>query len=87
MKPALTPVNVPKLDPKAEEPASYGFGWFLDPYQGHRRMYHTGSTIGFLNAIDYFPDDDLAVVVFCNRTDVKPQERALKMSDLFLKKK
>jgi CubicO group peptidase (beta-lactamase class C family) len=85
MKPALTPVNGPKLDPNSEESPAYGFGWFLDPYKGHRRMYHTGTTIGFLNAIEFFPDDDLATVVLCNRTDVKPNDRALKMADLFLK--
>ena len=87
MKAALTPGNAPKLDAKSEESPAYGFGWFLDPYQGRRRMYHTGTTIGFLNAIHYFPDDDLAAVVFCNRTDVKPSERALKMADLFLNAK
>lgn len=85
MNPALTPSTAPKLDAKSEESPAYGFGWFLDPYKGHLRMYHTGSTIGFLNAIDYFPDDDLATVVFCNRTDVKPHERSLKLADLFLK--
>lgn len=87
MKPALTPITVPKFDSASEEPASYGFGWFLDPYKGHRRMYHTGTTSGFLNAIHYFPDDDLAVVVFCNRTDVKPSERALKVADVFFSPK
>lgn len=86
MRPALTPITVPKFDASSEEPASYGFGWFLDPYRGHKRMYHTGTTSGFLNAIHYFPDDDLAVVVFCNRTDVKPSQRALKIADQFLKR-
>ena len=85
MKSALTPINAPKFQADSEESPAYGFGWFLDPYKGHRRMYHTGTTIGFLNAIEYFPDDDFATVVFCNRTDVKPNERALKMADLFLK--
>src|ERR1051325_7046684 len=85
MAPALQPVNAPRLDPRSEESPAYGFGWLLDAHKGHRHMYHTGTTIGFLNAIHYFPDDDLAVVVFCNRTDVKPSERALKIADQFLK--
>ncbi len=84
MKPSLTPITVPKFDSSSEEPASYGFGWFLDPYKGHRRMYHTGTTSGFLNAVEIFPEDDVAIVVFCNRTDVKPSERALKIADIFL---
>ena len=84
MAPALAPVNAPAFEPAAsEEHVAYGFGWFLDPYQGHRRMWHYGETIGFLTSIQYFPDDDLAVVVLCNRTDLKPGERALKIADLF----
>ncbi len=27
----------------------YGFGWFLDPYKGHERMWHYGDTMGFQN--------------------------------------
>ena len=85
MRPALTPVNVRMFDPAhAEEYAAYGFGWFLNPYQGHRRMYHYGETSGFLTNIQYFPDDDLGIVVLCNRTDVPPEKRALKIADLFL---
>ena len=26
------------------KPVAYGFGWFLDPYRGRPRMWHTGST-------------------------------------------
>lgn len=88
MAPALTPVNARKFEPaNSEELVPYGFGWFLDPYQGRRRMWHTGETIGFLTAIHYFPDDDLAVVVLCNRTDVKPSERALKVAGLFFRRR
>ena len=86
MAPALAPVNVPKFEPNSEESPAYGFGWFLDPYKSHRRMYHTGSTIGFLNAVEIFPDDGLEIVILCNRTDVPPAGRALKIADLFLKK-
>jgi len=27
-------------------PVEYGFGWFLDPYKGHKRMWHYGDTDG-----------------------------------------
>jgi CubicO group peptidase (beta-lactamase class C family) len=87
MAPALTLVNVPKFDAMSEESPAYGFGWFLDPYQGRGRIYHTGSTIGFLNAVEIFPDDGLEIVILCNRTDVPPASRALKVADLFLKSK
>ncbi|HET8667066.1 MAG TPA: serine hydrolase domain-containing protein, partial [Terriglobales bacterium] len=70
-QPAITPVNTPATGPDGS-PATYGFGWFLNSYKGHRRMWHYGETVGFLTNIQYFPDDDLAVLVLCNRTDQDP---------------
>ncbi|MGA2136494.1 MAG: serine hydrolase domain-containing protein [Bryobacteraceae bacterium] len=52
------------------KPASYGFGWFLDPYQGHPRMWHTGSTMGFRTVIERFTKDRLTVVILSNRVDL-----------------
>ena len=87
MKPALTPVLARQFDPPtSEEFVPYGFGWFLGPYKDHKRMYHYGETIGFLTNIQYFPDDDLGIVVLCNRTDVPPEKRALEIADMFLGK-
>ncbi len=87
MQPALTPAQ-PTANPAkspAGKPVSYGFGWFLDPYQTHKRMSHNGETIGFLTTIQRFPDDDLTVIVLANRTDTDPEQIALKVADLFLK--
>ena len=44
----------------------YGFGWWLNPIQGHRRIGHTGETSGFNASFERFPDDHLAVIVLCN---------------------
>jgi len=87
MLPALTPVQ-PTAHPAkfpSGKPVRYGFGWFLDPYQGHKRMSHNGETIGFLTTIQRFPDDDLTVIVLQNRTDTDPEQQALKVADLYLK--
>jgi CubicO group peptidase (beta-lactamase class C family) len=88
MQPALTPVQ--PTDGPAKFPdgpaLSYGFGWFLDPYQGHKRMSHDGSTIGFRTTIQRFPEDELTIIVLANRTDVDPEELALKIADLYLAK-
>ena len=57
MRPALTPVQPtagPAKFPNGKT-VSYGFGWFLDPYKGHKRMSHDGETIGFLTTIQRFP--------------------------------
>ena len=86
MRPALTPVEPRDGPAKAPDgkPVSYGFGWFLDPYQGHIRMSHDGSTIGFRTTIQRFPDHQLTIIVLANRTDIDPEELALKVADLYL---
>jgi CubicO group peptidase (beta-lactamase class C family) len=86
MKPALTPVHVTDGPPTSEgHNVSYGFGWFLDPYKGHKRMSHDGETIGFRTTIQRFPDDHLTIIVLANRTDVDPAKRALAVADLYLR--
>ncbi len=89
MQPALTPVEPSGGAAKSESGklVSYGFGWFLDPYEGHKRMWHDGSTIGFRTTIQRFPDDQLTVIVLANRADLDPADLALKVADLYFEKK
>jgi CubicO group peptidase (beta-lactamase class C family) len=86
MNPAITPVKV--SDGSVQEPdgtpADYGFGWFLNSYKGHRRMWHYGETVGFRTTIQRFVDDKLTIIVLCNRDDLVPANLALKVADLFL---
>lgn len=63
---------------------SYGFGWFVDPYEGHARMWHTGSTMGFGTVIERFTADNLTIIILCNRTDLDPAKLALRVTDLYL---
>ena len=86
MQPALTPVVVPngKVTGPDGSSAAYGFGWFLDPYRGRKRIWHYGETMGFHTAIQRFFDDELTVIILCNRTDLNPSAMALKIADLFL---
>jgi CubicO group peptidase (beta-lactamase class C family) len=65
-------------------PAQYGFGWFLNPYKRHQRMWHYGETIGFRSAIQRFPNENLTVIILCNRADLNPSALALQMTDLYL---
>ena len=70
------------------KPVSYGFGWFLDPYQGRSRMWHTGSTMGFRTVIERFTQGDgLTVIILCNRTDLDPEKLALQVADIFFSAK
>ena len=77
MKPALTPVQ-----PSGGQIA-YGFGWFLNPYHGHARMFHDGETMGFRTTIQRFTRDNLTIIVLANRTDINPEALALKVADLY----
>ena len=65
-------------------PVSYGFGWFLDPYRNHARMWHYGDTIGFHTYIQRFRADRLTIIILCNRTDLDPESLALKVTTLLL---
>jgi CubicO group peptidase (beta-lactamase class C family) len=68
------------------KPVAYGFGWFLDPYQGRERMWHTGSTMGFRTVIERFAEGDvLSVIILCNRTDLDAEKLALQVADLIFK--
>lgn len=96
MAPALIPVKLadgsaphwpsePDGDNLAPgKPVSYGFGWFLDPYNGHPRMWHTGSTMGFRTVIQRFPDDRLTIVILANRTDHDTKSLSDRVADLLL---
>jgi CubicO group peptidase (beta-lactamase class C family) len=58
------PSSYPELTP-----ASYGMGWVIQAYRGHRYVWHNGGLDGFYTLIALFPDDHLGVVVFTNRLD------------------
>jgi CubicO group peptidase (beta-lactamase class C family) len=99
MQSALTPVKLnggsePHWPSETNEdnlhpgkPVSYGFGWFLDPYLGHQRMWHTGSTMGFFTVIERFPAERLSVIILSNRTDWDREKLALRVADIFLSPK
>lgn len=82
---ARTPVYAPEGPPTEPDgsPSQYGFGWFLNPWRGHARMWHYGDTSGFRTAIQRFTDDGLTVIVLGNRTDLDAPGLALKTAGFF----
>ena len=81
---AVLPENVDDLPPAADaQPLAYGFGWFLDPYRGHSRMWHYGSSIGFHTMIQRFTDDHLTIIILSNRSDLDLSALAGKVADLY----
>ncbi|MGH9730705.1 MAG: serine hydrolase domain-containing protein [Candidatus Acidiferrales bacterium] len=92
MRPAVTPENSAAVLPEnvddlpktaREKPLAYGFGWFLDPYRGHARMWHYGSSIGFHTMIQRFTDDNLTIIILSNRSDLDLSALASKVADLY----
>jgi CubicO group peptidase (beta-lactamase class C family) len=98
MQPALTPFIFPNgqqpvwpanSDRPAGSPATYGFGWFLDPYRNHSRTWHYGETQGFRSYIVRFSKNNAAtnnglagttIIILCNRTDLTPESLALQLA-------
>jgi len=66
------------------EPTEYGFGWFLDPYKGRQRTWHSGTTTGFRTFIERFADDRLTIIILCNRDDLKPGKLAERVAEIYL---
>jgi CubicO group peptidase (beta-lactamase class C family) len=48
------------------KPSSYGFGWNVGEFRGHKLISHTGHTAGFSAAISRYANDDLTVIVLTN---------------------
>ena len=96
MRPALTPARLedgsePRwpAEPGGDNlapgrPVSYGFGWFLDPWQGRERAWHHGSTSGFRAVVERFPEDGLTVVILANRDDLDLQALAAEVVGPYL---
>ncbi len=63
---------------------TYGFGFRIDEYRGHKRYHHSGSTSGFRNHMQQFPEDRLSIIILTNRAEPDVEPLAEKVADLFL---
>lgn len=45
---------------------SYGLGWFLESYRGHRLFQHAGGIDGFLTHVGLLPDANAGMVILTN---------------------
>jgi photosystem II stability/assembly factor-like uncharacterized protein len=61
--------------------ADYGFGWYLDTKHALPRTRHTGSSIGFRNAIIRYPSLRATVIVLTNRANADAYALAERIGD------
>jgi len=83
LTPAIAANGAPLRQSDGSLAPLYGFGWFLNPYRGHRRYAHYGETVGFRTAIQRFPDDRLTVIILANRAEVDAPALAESVADLY----
>lgn len=62
----------------------YGYGWFIDRFDGRQRHRHHGETRGFTNSIYRFPDHGLTTIVLTNRSDSAPWELNDEIARMYL---
>jgi CubicO group peptidase (beta-lactamase class C family) len=76
-KQVLTPVTL-----SSGKPYPYGFGWAIDPVNGHDAHAHGGSWQGFQSYIIRFPDDRLTVIALSNLAGSDPGRIAERVAAL-----
>jgi hypothetical protein len=54
------------LQPDEQSNMSYGLGWFLETYRGHKLVHHGGAIDGFYFLNGFLPGDGLGVVILTN---------------------
>jgi len=64
--------RIPPADREEDEQlglglSSYGLGWFIRDYRGHRLVYHGGNIDGFSALVALLPRDCLGIVILTNR--------------------
>lgn len=72
-----------KTNNGATAPFSYGFGWFIDRYHGHRIVQHSGGTPGFSSVIYRFIDDRLTVIILTNHADRIVDQMAIDIAGMY----
>jgi hypothetical protein len=73
-----------RINNGATAPFSYGFGWFIDFYHGHRIVQHSGGTPGFSSVIYRFIDDRFTVIMLTNHADRILDQMAIDIAGMYL---
>lgn len=65
---------------------NYALGLYYGEHRGLRTVGHSGSWVGYLANLTRFPDHDLTIITFFNRSDADPIHLSFQTAELFLSK-
>lgn len=66
MQTPYTAISSPQQEDEISH-ASYGLGWLIQYYRGHKRVSHGGGIDGFTAQVGLLPRDNIGIVVLTNR--------------------
>lgn len=69
---------------KSGEAVPYGFGWRLEPVDGHAEIGHGGSLPGFRSYYARYPAAKLAIIVLTNKDGAEPRDIARRIARTML---
>ena len=64
----------------------YGLGWFIEDFEEHKVIGHSGSTSGFSASIQRFPKEHLAVIVLTNTDEQIATALARKVAGFYFER-
>ena len=74
-----------KVSDKVESKLFYGFGWFVDEYNGHKIIMHGGANTGFRSHYDRFVNDGLSIIVLTNTDEANPAKITRALADYYFR--
>ena len=74
-----------KVSENADNKLFYGFGWFIDEYNGRKVVMHGGANIGFRSQYDRFVNDGLSIIILTNTNEANPARITRALADYYLR--
>jgi CubicO group peptidase (beta-lactamase class C family) len=76
-----------KVSDKPESKTFYGYGWFVDEYQGRQLVMHGGANTGFRSYYGRFINDGLSIIIMTNTDEANPNAIARALADYYFRSK
>ncbi len=66
---------------------NYAYGVLVDEFYGNKRIQHSGGVPGFLSYAEYYPEEEMTIVLLTNFIAYTVQQKQMELLKLFLKNK